>query len=313
MANQPLIALRQDWLDFLDAGGLRRWAGWGALDEVLVKELADNAADAAETTTSIYLHDGALVVENDGPALSIAPEALSTIKRPLTSSKVWRCARRGALGNGARVVAGIVASHGGTMTVTSAGKRTSLGFDDHGNTQVRECIEVGHTTGTRIEIACILRLPIDPSVIEEYLQLSCTGQAYQGKPDPNWFDADGMLALFRGLPGETVRALAGQFHVRPGSLADDDRLLGRLQRDDAEEILQRLQAAARKTPALVAVGERQFVGPYAMAKGEVRIGSARIPAIVEIWSTAEAASPKEAEVHLSGLIMNRTPGTSLLL
>ena len=67
MSERPLIALRQDWLDFLDPDGLRRWAGWSALDEVLVKELADNAADAAETKVSVVVEDGVLIVENDGP------------------------------------------------------------------------------------------------------------------------------------------------------------------------------------------------------------------------------------------------------
>lgn len=306
MADQPLVALRQDWLDFLDPGGLRRWAGWNALDEVLVKELADNAADAAETAASISLHDGTLIVENGGPDLMIAPQDLFSIKRPLTSSKVWRCAGRGALGNGARVVAGIVASHGGTMVVTSAGRRTRLGFDDHGNTLVLDRAEAGPTTGTRIEIAPMPRLPILAHVVSKYRRLSRPGQAYRGRPDPNWFDADGMLALFRGLPGETVRTLASQFNVRPGSLADDDRILGTLQREDARRILQALQDAARKTSALVPLGEAAFSDPYAMAKGEVSIGAARMPAIVEVWSSAEAAGPKEAEVHVSGLIMNRT-------
>lgn len=306
MTEQPLTALRQDWIDFLDPGGLRRWAGWNALDEVLVKELADNAADTAETEVNVFLEDETLVVENDGPGLAIAPEELFSIRRPLTSSKVWRCAGRGALGNGARVVAGIVASHGGTLTVTSAGQRTSLGFDDHGTTLVLDRADVGPTSGTRIEIARMPRLPIAPDVVSEYRRLSAPGQSYTGRPDPHWFDADGMLSLFRGLPGETVRRLAGQFHVAKGTLAGDDRLLGTLQRDDAVDLLTTLRAAARKPSALASLGEDCFANDYAVAKGDVTIGEAQIPAIVEVWSMAQSASSREAEVHVTGLIMNRT-------
>jgi hypothetical protein len=306
MTDNPLVALRHDWLDFLDPGGLRRWAGWSALDEVLVKELADNAADAAATSASVSLQDGVLIVENDGPDLPIAPEELFTIKRPLTSSKVWRCAGRGALGNGARVVAGIVAAHGGTITVTSAGKRTTLGFDDHGTTLVVDRSDVGATIGTRIEITPMPRLPVRPAVVEDYLRLSCPGQAYRGRPNPHWFDADGVLALFRGLPETTVRSLASQFNVPTGTLADDDRVLGTLQRGDAEAILHNLRAAPLKCPALSQIGEHQFSSHYAIAKGDVRIGHAEMPAIVEVWSDAEAASTKDAEVNVNGLIMNRT-------
>ena len=36
------------------------------------------------------------------------------------------------------------------------------------------------------------------------------------------------------------------------------------------------------------------------------VGDARLPAIVEVWSTAETANGREAMIHLNGLIMNRT-------
>ena len=184
MAEQQLVVLRQDWLDFLDADGLRRWAGWPSLDEVLVKELADNAADAAATEYSVRLEAGVLIVENDGPDLPMAPEELFTIKRPLTSSKVWRCAGRGALGNGARVVAGIVASHGGTISVESAGLRTTLDFDDHGNTIVLERTDVGRTAGTRIKITPMDRLPISATVVEEPPALVRARAGLRRSPEP---------------------------------------------------------------------------------------------------------------------------------
>ena len=46
MLECPTDALWQDWLDFLEIGRLHRWAGWKALDEVLLKELLGNGADA---------------------------------------------------------------------------------------------------------------------------------------------------------------------------------------------------------------------------------------------------------------------------
>ncbi len=111
-----MVALfeREDWELFGSLATLAQKAGVPKrhLVAVAAKELADNALDAgAHVAVGLCPPDG-FHVTDDGPGLPYAEPAdiarLFSIGRPLVSSKLWRLPTRGALGNGLRVVAGLV-------------------------------------------------------------------------------------------------------------------------------------------------------------------------------------------------------------
>jgi hypothetical protein len=83
------------------------------LPRLVAKELVDNALDQSPDVTFGVLKRecGGLYVENAGAAIPGTDEAVARIfslQRPLESSKHIRLPARGALGNGTRVVAGVV-------------------------------------------------------------------------------------------------------------------------------------------------------------------------------------------------------------
>jgi hypothetical protein len=120
LAHAPALVSREDWQDFLDPEGLRRKAGHSDLIVVAIKELADNAADVGHATVD-RVNRTTVRVTDDGPGLDpdLVP-ALFDIRRPLTTSKIWRRANRGALGNGLRVVAG-----GSASPATASARRSA--------------------------------------------------------------------------------------------------------------------------------------------------------------------------------------------
>src|SRR5687768_5459563 len=102
---------REDWTLFRTVETLSQRAGVspGRLRRLVVKELVDNALDAADACELGELQCGGYYVEDNGPGLPGEPAdvaALFSIRRPLASSKLLRLPTRGALGNGLRVVTG---------------------------------------------------------------------------------------------------------------------------------------------------------------------------------------------------------------
>ena len=105
---------RQDWTLFRNAETLAQHAGVSTweIPALLVKELVDNALDAAATCTYGLLgtKDG-FYVENPGEGFKGSNEdvaQLFSISRPLITTKFLRLPTRGRLGNGLRVVSGAV-------------------------------------------------------------------------------------------------------------------------------------------------------------------------------------------------------------
>ena len=115
---------RPDWTLFRTVATLSQKAGVPQkhLRRLVLKELVDNALDAGAGFVGV----GPLVpkdryfVQDDGPGLDGSPQEIArlfSINRPLVSTKLLRLPRRGALGNGLRVVAGaIAASRGRTLS-----------------------------------------------------------------------------------------------------------------------------------------------------------------------------------------------------
>src|SRR4051794_8746838 len=80
------------------------------LPKLAFKELADNALDAGAHVTFEYA-DELVWVKDSGPGLDGTDEEIAdlfSIGRPLRSSKLLRLPTRGAMGNGLRVVVGLV-------------------------------------------------------------------------------------------------------------------------------------------------------------------------------------------------------------
>src|SRR5262249_21325915 len=136
---EAALFVREEWTLFRQIGTLSQKAGVPPerIRRLMVKELADNAADTGSECHVALLSDDGYVVEDHGPG--IAPELVPTlfsIRRPYTSSKQFRLPRRGALGNGLRVVTGAVLASGGRLEVWTQGQRLCLYPQDSGETLV---------------------------------------------------------------------------------------------------------------------------------------------------------------------------------
>jgi Histidine kinase-, DNA gyrase B-, and HSP90-like ATPase len=305
LSPAPVLVSREDWQDFLDPEGLRRKAGHSDLVLVAIKELADNAADVGHATVE-RVNGTTVRVSDDGPGLD--PDDvpnLFDLRRPLTTSKIWRRANRGALGNGLRVVAGVVAISGGAISVTSRGVRSTIRIDPYGVSEVEREAAAPDAAGTMIELD--FGSPVSDWAIVFAKPIG--GRAYAGQAThPDWVDHDAMMTICRSAPARTIAWLAEHFAVQTTLFAGDGRLLGSLDRPDAAALVQALRTAAVKVPALIPIGPDSLLEDfeYAKASGPVTIGGAVLPAIVEVWSRAERAEAKDAEVEVAPVIINRT-------
>ncbi len=89
-----------------------------------IKELADNALDAGAKVSFSHEEKIAWVIDN-GPGINGSDAeiaSLFSIGRPLRSSKLLRRPTRGALGNGIRVVVGLVLASDGRLVVRTRGR-----------------------------------------------------------------------------------------------------------------------------------------------------------------------------------------------
>jgi C4-dicarboxylate-specific signal transduction histidine kinase len=109
------------------------------LRRLVLKELVDNALDAGAKVEITEPRPGLYVVRDFGAGIDGTPDEIArlfSINRPLVSSKLLRMPQRGALGNGLRVVAGAVAASGGSLRVTTRGRRMVLTPQEDGSTIV---------------------------------------------------------------------------------------------------------------------------------------------------------------------------------
>src|SRR5262245_61705960 len=136
------LSERPEWLDFMTLEGISRKAGvpQARLPQLLVKELVDNAADTGAEFRFGPLDGGeGLFVEDDGcgiPGTDEEVARLFSVNRAMVSTKHIRKPRRGALGNGLRVVAGAVRASGGSLTVKTKGRSLALQVEDDGSAEI---------------------------------------------------------------------------------------------------------------------------------------------------------------------------------
>src|SRR3954470_12178116 len=118
--RERLTYTSDEWRAFVDPASLQRKAGasWSRMAKMVLRELADNAADAAGGAgvwIEPVFEDGGLwwCICDHGPG--IAPDRVArvfSVNRPMESTKHVRLPTRGMLGNGTRVVAGYCAIEG---------------------------------------------------------------------------------------------------------------------------------------------------------------------------------------------------------
>lgn len=318
---------REDWTAFRSLETLTRKAGVPArrLGHLVLKELADNALDAAGSCRIVAADPNGLsdrfTVEDDGdgiPGDDAHMAALFSINRPLTSSKALRLPCRGALGNGLRVVAGAVLVAGGELIVTTRGRRLRLTPKNDGTTD-HEVLGPSDRRGTLVEICLPPPLYVTNQAIawaDEAIFLAGGGPRYTGKTSPHWYDSDAFFELLQSAGTRTVRELIAEFdgctEPKAGKIAAQfkGRLARTLDRHAADQLLHAARAHARPVVPKRLGGIGRMVGlPASYARGEsfLKLESATgsitadIPLVIEAWAEPVSA---QSDVHFS---VNRTP------
>ena len=330
---------REDWIDFRDPARISARAGASRelLPRVVVKELADNALDASgevefgivdavdveAVLQAIITGDRddcfCFFVSDDSPGMPGTDAEIAarfSIGRPMESSKTRRMLNRGMLGNGTRVVAGVVLISGGWLKVFTSGRCLTLEPREDGSTAiVRTAPWKG--TGTRIEVTLGSGAGMseaaasDEGIFDwaEEAQALAGGTGYKGESSPWWY-SDGAFWELLQAAGQTFLArevgqLAG-CTARP-KVADivrdwAKRPCASLTREEAATVLSRAreQAVPVKPERLGKVGRREDFGGYAAETGEFDADGATIPFVVEAWANRS----DEAGITIC---VNRTP------
>jgi hypothetical protein len=313
-----MLFQRNDWTLFrsLDTLGQRAGVPRNRLGAIVAKELADNALDAGSDVVQVGQTDEySCWVEDDGDGIPGTDEEIAelfSISRPLTSSKLLRLPTRGALGNGLRVVVGVVLATGGELLVTTKGRRLKLlpAFNS-GRTSVLSSVPCDQS-GTRIEVRLgrfAGEIRIDLSLAR--LAITMRGEKqYRGKTNARWYS----LAAFRELvsaapPDQPLGKLLKKFDLPAAKFKQygmKPMLMGKLSDADVESTY-RFLVASTKAPRPAALGAVGKAGPhdsYAKEQAVVACGGADLPCVVEVWA-------KQTEVYGDvHMLVNRTPVVS---
>ena len=287
------------------------------LRRMALKELVDNALDAAPTATLTEVDEDTFIVEDSGPGIDPSKVAtMFSVTRPMMSSKLIRRPTRGMVGNGNRVVAGAAFASGGNLVVESRGSRQELSFDrTTGDTIVTARAASAVTTGTKITIQFGPALPRDKlSTLWGNLAIRLAGDAATPMlTHPDWYSEAAFAEVVEAARG-TAQNLASLFgidlcHARCGSVeqGDDER--------DIDPVgpatglsLDLLKSMAPKPPKLIPIPDETLPGTYKAEKIEADVAGAKVPAIVQVWAT-EYSSGKGTQ-YAPQLIVNRTPAVA---
>lgn len=331
---------RDDWTLFRNLPTLAQKAGVPVerLPRVVLKELVDNAYDAVDAVADgdgdddegdrvrwgLLKRENGFFVEDDGSGMG-APEQVAelfSINRPLCSSKLLRLPTRGALGNGLRVVAGAVLATGGSLVVSTSGRRIRLVPRDSDGKSTAEVLDAWDGVGTRVEVRLGGSLRVKWYDMEFGLRAAVFvgGKRYKGRTSPYWFDSDSFYELCRAAGTRSVRELVSTFDGcsgsrKAGALAagHHGRLASSLTRDEAERLLSGLRAASKEvrpqrlgyvgnTLAQLPRAYKRLTGTFSRRPGRGRI-PAEIPYALEAW--AELTDDDESPEMLVSI--NRSP------
>lgn len=314
---------RPDWVLFRSIGTLSQKAGVSMrlLRRLVLKELVDNALDAGGKASIRVDETDTYIVEDDGPGIEGSPTDIArmfSINRPMVSSKLWRLPKRGALGNGLRVVAGAVLASGGKLTVTTRNAAHRLTPRDDGGTSVSSSL-AEYPIGTRISISFGSDLPPDVLAMrwgEEAISMAA-GDSYGGKASPFWYDADHFFELLQAGRDRPVRELVAQLDgcsgAKAGQIAEAFKGMTcrSLDRDQAVALLGAARSHAKPVSPqrLGSVGKLESLPEgYGIEVGTVQIGArnpkAEIPFVVEAWCGYHGSSDDKVSIRA---FVNRTP------
>jgi hypothetical protein len=323
---------REDWQLFGNRQTLGQKAGVRPklIPRLVVKELVDNALDAVGSCRFNLDTDRGdlIVVEDDGPGLPCDTDQevadLFSIRRPLLSSKLLRMPRRGALGNGLRVIAGAVVSMGGTITVQTKGRTLVLRPERGGGTEIVSSSEWGGT-GTRIGVnlnGWVDEVKDNIFVwAAEAVRLAGPSD-YKGKSSPYWYDSDSFYDLLQAARNRTVQDVVGKdLDGCSGKKASaiSASFLGRRAADlneaEAEALLKeaRRHADPVRPERLGRVGEREDYHSHRAKQGFFTLKPARgtceavIPFVVEVWARKISGPRPNPSITVC---VNRTPVTA---
>jgi hypothetical protein len=295
------------------------------LRRLVLKELTDNGLDENAKVRIGELRNGAgYFAEDDGRGIDGGPEQIAqlfSIARPMISTKLLRLPKRGALGNGLRVVAGAVLASNGSLVVITRNRRIVLRPERDGTTTIVSAEPAEHPVGTRIEINFGPALPPDSRALL-WAEIACrmaAGQTYTGNSSPWWYDAAQFHELLSASGPRPVRELIAHLDGCSGAKAGEIVAAAGLTRAICQDITgeqsNRLLMVARegarqvKPERLGTVGAMFRYGfAHACALGIAKFGSAtpfaEVPFVVEAWVD-------EGEVDDTTLVtcVNRTPVT----
>lgn len=311
-SDDPAYFTREDWTQFRDINRIPAMAGVRRelLPKVVAKELADNALDASGGLKKGLLEVNAdrivFFIEDNGPGLDGTDAEIAehfSIRRPLTSSKLIRRPTRGMLGNGIRVVVGVVLCARGHLRVSTRGRTLTLVPRDDGTTSVQSS-EPWDGKGTRIEVTLTGDLARDAADtdgdlfgwVQEADALNC-GRMYKGKSSPHWYDPAAFWEVCQASGPMPVERFVGKYL---DGCSDRDKvttvagsLMGRkcntLSRDEAARILRRATGVAKPVTAerLGKVGRRDDYFGYGIETGEFNRDGAVVPFVVEAWANRD--------------------------
>lgn len=319
--------VREDWMLFRSLATLGQKAGVAEkrLPSLALKELADNALDAGANCTVDQITSCSYRITDNGPGIpgtDAEVAALFSIKRPLTSSKLLRLPTRGALGNGLRVVAGLVLASEGSLTITTNGRTLRLMPQGDGTTKF-EHVRTSTHKGTIIDIAFgpLLSLSSDEAKqsmwMARYAIISRGNSAYAGLTSAHWYDPAAMNDLFEAAGDMKVSALLLYFDGGTALMKREwvahmgMRKASMLTKADIERLWTELRnnKAAPAPTKLGVVGPQAWSMPgYACKRATFspRRG-AEIPAVVEVWARKlEAGDTPDVTIFI-----NRTPIASV--
>ena len=229
---------------------------------------------------------------------------LFSVKRPQTSTKLYRRPSRGALGNGLRVVAAAVLATGGRITIRTAGMCLQLQPRPDGTTAVRKrrtrrplpagVTRVAVWLGPAVAVG---RDAIDWAVLAVEIAAGLKRDEPTDRPSAHWHTPESFFGLLRdAAPGTTVRQVVECFDGLSGAKASVacDNLTGPASvvlRADADALFGRVKAAAAAPSpnALGRVGKLPAWGLPKQTDATFTQSKVNIPARVEAWARPASA------------------------
>lgn len=290
--------IRTDASLFLDPNRIAQKAGTRKeyVRRMAVKELVDNALDAADNVSLKAVGLDTFIVTDDGPGMP--PEKVTrlfSVTRDMISSKLIRRPTRGAVGNGLRVVTGAAFASGGRIVVASRGVAQELTFDPvTAETIVAARHDSDVTTGTRVTINFGHALKQDfHATAWGDLAIKLAGKAATPMlTHPHWYSPASFEEVIRAANG-SADALAGQFGVdlrhALSRQNDQGQSVGGQRDIDPDGPADQLTLAvlcdlAPVEPKLLAIDETAFDASYAKKVFTAIVAGAQVPVIAQAWA-----------------------------